>query len=281
LQDERKPYPRSSCTACGKSITTGLGNRCSVAETSTATALTAKDKEIEALRGERDDALSRVEELELSAEVVSDEFEKDCWKAMRRLLNECKFDWSDVDQNEGISAEDAFDHAKTTLDELEATGERWKARAETAERNIETKDKEIEALRADCQELRLQAICDLGQLQEALGRAETAERRVKDVSKSRDFYVGLCQELRSLADTAERERDRIADELDTMNDNHRVMAKLLADTGRERDEARAALKPMIPLAEDAAKKLRQCGSPMADKIDQLARAARTVIEQGE
>jgi len=28
LHDEGKPYPRSSCTACGKSITTGLGKQC-------------------------------------------------------------------------------------------------------------------------------------------------------------------------------------------------------------------------------------------------------------
>lgn len=30
LQDEGKPYPRSSCQACERTITTGLGNRCSV-----------------------------------------------------------------------------------------------------------------------------------------------------------------------------------------------------------------------------------------------------------
>lgn len=28
LQDEGKAYPRSSCTACGRTITTGLGYRC-------------------------------------------------------------------------------------------------------------------------------------------------------------------------------------------------------------------------------------------------------------
>lgn len=28
LQDEGKSYPRSSCTACGKTITTGLGTSC-------------------------------------------------------------------------------------------------------------------------------------------------------------------------------------------------------------------------------------------------------------
>ena len=28
LQDEGKPYPRSSCEACGRSVLTGLGKRC-------------------------------------------------------------------------------------------------------------------------------------------------------------------------------------------------------------------------------------------------------------
>lgn len=31
LQEEGKPYPRSSCEACHKTITTGLGTHCTVA----------------------------------------------------------------------------------------------------------------------------------------------------------------------------------------------------------------------------------------------------------
>ncbi len=34
-QEEGKSYPRSSCTACGKGIITGLGNSCSVVDTDT------------------------------------------------------------------------------------------------------------------------------------------------------------------------------------------------------------------------------------------------------
>jgi hypothetical protein len=68
----------------------------------------AQAAEIERLRGERDDALEHVEELERNAEIVSDEFEKDCWKAMRRLLEECKFDWRDVDYGEGVTADRAY-----------------------------------------------------------------------------------------------------------------------------------------------------------------------------
>lgn len=33
LQDEGKAYPRSSCTACGKTISTGLGRHCTVGDT--------------------------------------------------------------------------------------------------------------------------------------------------------------------------------------------------------------------------------------------------------
>jgi len=32
LQDEGKPYPRSSCAACGRTITTGLGKSCHLAD---------------------------------------------------------------------------------------------------------------------------------------------------------------------------------------------------------------------------------------------------------
>jgi hypothetical protein len=31
LQDENKPYPRSGCAACGKTVMTGLGRECSYA----------------------------------------------------------------------------------------------------------------------------------------------------------------------------------------------------------------------------------------------------------
>jgi hypothetical protein len=113
---------------------------------------------------------------------------------------------------------------------------------------LEAKDKELAALRE---------------------RVHYAEGTAELAMKHRD-------EAEDRTETAERERDRIADELDTMNNNHRLMAKLLADTGRERDEAREALKLMIPLAEDTAKKLRQCGSPMANQIEKLARAARAI-----
>jgi hypothetical protein len=36
LKDEGKPYPRSSCPACGRTVTTGLGNKCGVYQPTTA-----------------------------------------------------------------------------------------------------------------------------------------------------------------------------------------------------------------------------------------------------
>ena len=59
--------------------------------------------------------------------------------------------------------------------------------------------------------------------------------RVNNLVVDRDTLALWAKKEEARAETAERE-------LDTMNNNHRVMAKLLADTGRERDEAREALK---------------------------------------
>ena len=82
----------------------------------------------------------------------------------------------------------------------------------------------------------------------ALARAETAEReRDTAITDGNDRIEDLHRE----ADELMRERDRIADELDTMNNNHRVMAKLLADTGRERDEAREALRNILDECDEA------------------------------
>lgn len=83
-------------------------------------ALSARVKELEA---EQDDALCRVEELERNAEVVSDEFEKDCWKAMRSLLSECKFDWRDV-EHDGVTADEAREYIHDTLNDLETRATR-------------------------------------------------------------------------------------------------------------------------------------------------------------
>jgi len=46
------------------------------------------------------------EELERNAEIVSANFEKDCWRAMRKLLEMTGYDFTD----EGVTADEAFEH---------------------------------------------------------------------------------------------------------------------------------------------------------------------------
>lgn len=87
--------------------------------------------DVSALEAERDEALDRVEELEAYGESVSEEFEKDCWVALRTLLNNCHFDWHYGD--EGVSANDAYEHISSVLDESEKYGLRHRERAEKAE----------------------------------------------------------------------------------------------------------------------------------------------------
>lgn len=98
--------------------------------------------EIVRLTRERDEALSRVEELEGEAETVSAEFEGDCWKALRSLLSECNFDWRDVEPD-GVTADDAREHISTTLDELEKGETRNRERAEAAESRVEALSAEV------------------------------------------------------------------------------------------------------------------------------------------
>lgn len=103
---------------------------------------------LSASNAERDEALSRVEELELEAGTVSTEFEGDCWKAMRRLLNECCFPWEDIDPADGVSADDAEEHIKTTIDELEKGEACQRSRADAAEAALSAeKAKVAEAVR--------------------------------------------------------------------------------------------------------------------------------------
>jgi hypothetical protein len=81
---------------------------------------------------ERDEALHQVEELERNAEKVADEFERDCWKALRSLLAECHFEWDADAQLEGVSAEEAREHISTTLAECDRAAERFKAERDAA-----------------------------------------------------------------------------------------------------------------------------------------------------
>jgi hypothetical protein len=104
---------------------------------------TALENEVRALRdqlaavtAERDEALYRVEELECNAERVADEFERDCWKALRSLLGECHFEWDGDAQLEGVSAEEAREHISTTLAECDRAAELFKAERDEARAEV-------------------------------------------------------------------------------------------------------------------------------------------------
>jgi hypothetical protein len=71
------------------------------------------------LECELEEAQGHIEELQAEADVVSVEFEKDCWRSMRRLLERCKFDWRDVG-HDGVSADAAEDFIRETIDDLDA-----------------------------------------------------------------------------------------------------------------------------------------------------------------
>ena len=85
------------------------------------------------LRAERDEQRERAEEAESeitrAQEQVSDEFEGDCWKAMRNLLDRTGFDWSDYSED-GVTASDAQRWIVEELDRLEAERDAaWQAGA--------------------------------------------------------------------------------------------------------------------------------------------------------
>jgi chorismate-pyruvate lyase len=223
LQDEGKAYPRSSCTACGATIATGLGRSCPrVGRPSEAqmtepadvaglverrapvqgysagipwsmhleaydvyckryspqpaliqggcrggfhaneldefipgwrerlaytTKLEAEVKSLSsrlvAVERERDEALDRADELDGHQEQVSAEFEGECWIAMRSLLKQCNFDWSDADH--GVQADEARGHISESIRDIERRAESAEARlkqAEEALRAIVVRDKQ-------------------------------------------------------------------------------------------------------------------------------------------
>lgn len=70
------------------------------------------------LECELEEAEGRIEELQTEMGVVSNEFEKDCWRSMRRLLDRCEFDWRDVG-SDGVSAAEAEDFILGVIDALQ------------------------------------------------------------------------------------------------------------------------------------------------------------------
>jgi hypothetical protein len=78
----------------------------------------------------------RVDELEANGEAVAAEFEKDCWVAMRSLLDLCNFNWRDIDQGDGVTADDAREYIATTIREMEASEATYRTRLEAAEAEV-------------------------------------------------------------------------------------------------------------------------------------------------
>ena len=104
------------------------GCLCTLQEQAIARALLA---ERDRLRGEVSALKDHVEDLERDAEIVSLDFEGDCWRALKKLLHENHFDWSDVD-GDGVTADEAIDYIRETINSLEADMNAFKERADTA-----------------------------------------------------------------------------------------------------------------------------------------------------
>ena len=94
--------------------------------------------ELDRLRAECDEQRERAEEAESeitrAQEQVSAEFEGDCWKAMRSLLDRTGFDWPEY-SDDGVNASDAHQWIVEELDRLEAERDAaWQAGAEAMKR---------------------------------------------------------------------------------------------------------------------------------------------------
>ena len=83
---------------------------------------------------EREEALDRCDQLELEADTISAEFEKELWANLRPVIEECGCDWRD--HLYGMSAEDAVTYIRESLDSLEDGQKRAIARAEAAEKRV-------------------------------------------------------------------------------------------------------------------------------------------------
>lgn len=72
-----------------------------------------------------EEALGLIEELRSEAGVVSEEFERDLWRASRRILDRLGFNWKDVDYS-GVTADDVEDFVMDAITALERKARRPK-----------------------------------------------------------------------------------------------------------------------------------------------------------
>src|SRR5687768_7424471 len=222
-----------------------------------ATALEAKDKELAAFREENDHLTQFVHELQCALMF---------WMPVLDVrLDEPARELASKDALLLAGYDGPIDGA--------CWGDEVLARAETSERRVKSRD--------TCQDAAFAKLLD--RKNELAKLLETAERELEREREAfqrheqtlRDNGIASHSEAVVLVTTLRQVFEDVLDELGCERDNDSAL-EAIATLRRERDEARAALKPMIPLAEDTAKKLRQCGSPMADQIEKLARAARAI-----
>lgn len=88
-------------------------------------------------------------------------------------------------------------------------------------------------------------------------RDKECDCTIHELSCGEPNFVNYADAMRKEASAAHASATRLQQELDAMNDNHRVMARQMADLGRalikaeqDRDEAIAALKPFVDVAEE-------------------------------
>jgi hypothetical protein len=88
---------------------------------------------------QHDEMEQRIEELETGYLEDAEEFDKDCWKAIRSLLNLCEWDWS---QDPEATADDSREHVALTITDLRNRNKRLADEAGT----LRTRLAESEAL---------------------------------------------------------------------------------------------------------------------------------------
>lgn len=69
------------------------------------------------LECELEEAQGQVEEMQAEMGVISNDFEKDCWRSLRRLIDLCGYDWRGV-ESDGVTALEAEEFVETTLKDI-------------------------------------------------------------------------------------------------------------------------------------------------------------------
>ena len=166
---------------------------------------------------EREQLQYRVEELEADAERVSHEFEGECWKTLRTLLDETDFEWESEDD---VTAHDAYDHLKETISYLENEGNRL-----TAERD---------EARAENERLKHNNKQQANMIYHLQDQNRVVRNQLADEAPRDDETNALVQRLRELAAI-----DIFPAVLNDSADALTILSARMEELEGERDEARA------------------------------------------